>query len=1017
MIDFLLKRRRVILFILIPLILFGLYSLFKMPIKLYPNTRKPLIMVDIPHPSFTAEDFYDNYGELIEQKLNAVTDLDFVTSTYSSGKNEFDVEFNWGVDIEIARARVLQQMDSIKNQLPEESENFRVFFSRFFTSYVSIAVTSEKRDFKDIFGIVNPVFLRTMTKIEDAESIELIDIEDLTAEIRLDNRAVISNGLTSDEIIQAIRSGYRHQSLGSFDDGKNRYSLRINKGIDSIFEIENILISVKGNKKIFLKDIATVSVKYDLPRNLYRTNGKNTVLILAIPKQDGNLKNLSGDIKKAIKEAKKELPDDIEFTVLLDPAEFVDKSINNVLVSALTGGLLAIILIFFILGEFKNTLIIGLSIPLTIILSFILMNAFKLTINLISLSGITLAVGMIVDSSVVIMENLHRHRLENPSGDLRRVIIISVKEVANAVVASTVTSICVFLPLSFTAPLANAIMGELAKTIIFTLIFAMLISLTVIPVVYYYLYRKTKVSDKPNKLTLFSTNIMRGIINIYSVILRAIIKKKSRSLALLTGSFAALIILFIFVLPLIRKEIIADPKSDRVSFRFRKFNCTDKMELLQSMEPIEKDILEKYKDIITTSNVNFFSNDSGRILFKLKSSKYMDYLIEKLNDEYQTNTDWRYDIFPWDPARLPLPRTYDLMISINGPDREQKTYIMEKIIDLINKEQLYRSVFAIPNTSRSNEVMLIPRYEIVKEFPSYQIARLGNIIKFLLNGSNVLNYNINNKKINVLLAYPDKFVTSMDDIKKFNLYYNDKSIPISHFFHFDNKSSLSEMHLVDGKESFGVYAYMKRDDPKYKRGEFENKIKKIIQEKLEIEQGYSYFFEDTQEVINDSISSLLVALLMSIILIFVVLGIQFNSARIPLIIIVSIPLGLIGVISSLFIFNSTISLNSLLGMILLAGIVVNNSIIIIDFYLSQKAHFTDKIDLIIHIGKLRFTPIIMTSLTTILGMLPLALAIGDGTNIIQPLGIAVCGGLFVSTFLTLFIIPAILSLIDIKVSD
>ncbi len=1018
MISFLLSKRRVILFIIIPLIIFGIYSLLDMQVKLYPNTRKPVIMVDIVHPSFTSEDFYDNYGELIEQKLNSISDVDTISSLYSSGKSEFDIEFDWEIDIEAAYIRVNQILDSIKGQLPEESEDYRVFYSRFFSSYLSIAITSTETDYKELYSIVYPVLSRALTGIEDADSVEIIDIEELKAEVILDETAVLTYGLNTDEIIQAIRSGYRNQSLGSFSQNNNSFSLRIDKGVDSIFEIGNILIQIKGNKKIFLKDIAEINVNYDLPRNLYRTNGKNSVQILAIPKPDGNLKNLSRDINNAINSVRGQLPADLEFVTLLDPAEFVDKSIQNVIISALIGGILAVLIIFLILGEFKNTIIIAFSIPITIILSFILMKLFNLTINLISLSGITLAVGMIVDASVVIMENIHRHKLENPGGDLKKIIVISVNEVTGAVFASTITSICVFLPLSFTSPLANAIMGELAKTIIFTLIVSMIVSITVIPVVFYYLYRGEKNSDtKKNRLTKLSTSLFQRLINLYSTVLRWILYRKKISLIMIVGSFIVLTALIIFVLPLIRKEIVADPRSDRVAFRFKNFNCTDKTELIRIMEPIEKAILEAFQGDIVSSNTNYFSENSGRILFKLKSSRLLDSTIERLNDMYPTNTEWRFDIMPWDPSKLPLPRTYDLTITVHGPERNQKIILMEKIIDLIEKEEIYRNVYSVPNTAKSNEIMLIPRYEVQKEFPAYNLTKLGSLIRFILNGSTVLKFNVGNDKIPVNLRYRENMINSIDDINNYNIFYDDKGIPLRHFFDFSERVSLSEMSLSDGNETFSVYANMKRDDPKYLRSGYEQRVQGIINANLQVPDGYSIVFEDTQKIINDSISSLLMALAVSILLIYVVLGIQFNSTRIPLIIIISIPLGLIGVLLSLFIFNSTISLNSLLGMILLAGIVVNNSIIIIDFYIAYKKRISDSIDLLVRVCELRFTPIIMTSTTTILGMLPLALALGDGTNIIQPLGIAVCGGLFLSTFLTLFIIPAILNLINIGKED
>ena len=381
-----------------------------------------------------------------------------------------------------------------------------------------------------------------------------------------------------------------------------------------------------------------------------------------------------------------------------------------------------------------------------------------------------------------------------------------------------------------------------------------------------------------------------------------------------------------------------------------------------------------------------------------------------MKDAIQNDSEWEFNIAGWDPSSLPLPRTYGLHIQVSGKDNLEIVHIMEKISDVVKKANLYRGTSTSPSTRQSDEIMLLPRRNELEHFPEFSISKLASMIKILLNGTQVIKVSENNQTLYVYLEYPEEAGRSIEDIMKYQLPYENKAFPFSHFFDYEKRHGVSEIRSDNGVETFNIYAHMNRGTPDYKKGEFEAIIKQRIAEEIELPPGYSITFVDTQQVINEAVSSLFSTIIICVILIYMVLGIQFNSLRIPIIILTSIPLGLIGVVTFLFMANSTISLNSLLGTILLSGIVVNNAIIIIDFYIAYRDKYQTREDALVMVGRLRFTPILITTMTTLLGMLPIALALGDSTNIVQPLGIAVCGGLAVSTFLTLLLLPAILNL-------
>ena len=677
------------------------------------------------------------------------------------------------------------------------------------------------------------------------------------------------------------------------------------------------------------------------------------------------------------------------------------------------------LVIMFFMGEIKNSILIFISIPTSVIFSFILMKIFNVTINLISLGGMTLAVGMIVDASIVVMENIHRHKFEvlqeNRGGNFVEIIIRAIKEIQIPVISSTLTSVCVFLPLSFTSPLTNGILGDLARTVVFTLMCSMFIALSLVPVIALYLFRKKNneiVLEKETLFHKFSDFVVNSMSKGYLSLLAKLLKSRVKSIGFILFSAGLLLILIIFVFPKITREILATPKGDAINLRFYHYIERDQEKLSELIAPIEKDILTSYKDKIKNLFVRINRNGRGGMIISLKSSKYLDEILESLKQKYQTNNDMEFDVSSWDPSSLPLPRTYSLHIRVSGKEREKILAIMERISDLIKKEDIYRNVFTSPITRLSNEILLVPRYEILDYFTEFGLSRISNTIRLFLNGGSAVSMSVDGQELTVYMKYPDDRVRSVSDIENYLLPYNNKTIPIKHFFDIKKSKGISQIRLDDGEETFNIFAFMKREDPAYKRDIFENQIKKLISENIKLEDGYSINFIDTQKVINSSVNTLFFAVIFSVILIYIILGYQFNSLTTPLIILVTIPLGFIGVIASLFIFKSTLSLNSMLGTILLGGIVVNNAIIIIDFYKNERKNFADRIDAILYVAKLRFRPILITTLTTILGMLPIALALGDGSNVLQPLGISVSFGLMVSTLFTLFMIPNILNLVE-----
>jgi HAE1 family hydrophobic/amphiphilic exporter-1 len=664
-------------------------------------------------------------------------------------------------------------------------------------------------------------------------------------------------------------------------------------------------------------------------------------------------------------------------------------------------------------------------------LSFILMYFFKVSLNLISLGGIALAVGMVIDSSIVVIENIHRFRMEQAAsggtGDLRDLVIRAVDQVRSPVIASTLTTVLVFVPISFTAPLTNAILGDQARTVVFALLIAMVVALTLIPLLAFQFYsysrrRRTGAGGEPvdagaprlGGLQRLSVPMVEFFKNLYKTVLRALLRRRWASALFMLVSFALLAFAVVEVLPLIPREIIAAPLSDRIVVFFRNSRITDRTQIVDEVVP---DLDARIKRAVGENLLSTYADVSGRwnlYFVNLVSTSVANTVLADLQKEFVSDSDWYYNVMMWDPAQLPLPRTMDLQISVHGEDPAEAVTILERLRDLVNETDLYGWAFTDPSTNFSDELTLTVREEVIEGTPEFSERTLLNLVRKILGGTVPVEFEENRQTIAVSATYPESQIEGRQNLENFLLPYRQRTVPLKHFFDFRESTGVAGIASENGERIFRLYARMTPGTPAARRVEYEQRVRELVEEKLVPPTGYTITFDNPQEELDKAIRSLFVALGAAVALIYLLLAFQFNSLRIPMVILVTVPLGFIGVVLSLYVFRSTLSLNSMLGTILLGGIVVNNAIIMIDFYLKILPKHSNKIEALVETAGLRFTAIVMTMLTTVFGMLPIAIGMGEGSNIVQPLGIAVSGGLVISTLFTLFMVPSILSFMRLK---
>ena len=1001
----------------------------QLPIQLYPQTRRPRVRAFIFHTGISAIDFSNDYAQDIESQLLSIDGVDIVEVEYENDRSDFTLTFDWKVDSEKAKSDVESKMNSIMDMLPPEygDSYFVHFFSGENAGYLVMGVTSESSSPEEIYRALKTAVQPRLSRVEDVESIEMFKVEELKAEVVLRQMDMLANGLTIDMIEEALLGGYRPESVGKLEDGNTTYSVRFLRGVESVYDIGSIIVARKGNVSIELQDVADIKIKYALPERAFVMDGARGIRLTATPIDGGNVRQMSSDVQAVLEEAKIDgiLPGDTIFHFYLDPAEYINRSIRNVVQAALIGAALAMIVVLLSLGEMRNTLLIGITLPVTLILSFILMYFFKVSLNLISLGGLALAVGMVIDPAIVIMENIHRFRLEESPvknlGHLKELIIRAVRQVRSPVIASILTSVLVFLPILFTAPLANAILGDQAKTVIFALLISMIVALTLIPLLASLVYkRKTgragaKAGVPPRGLPRLSVPVMGFLVNLYKTMLRGLIRRKWAIVGFMLFSFGLLAFSIIRILPLIPREIISPPSSDRLVMYFRSPSINDPDRIVQEVIP---DIEARIKDQVGQYVEGTYADVYGRFnryFINLTSTEHAEEVLGELQKIFVNDNVWYYNVMMWDPAQLPLPRTMDLQISVQGDEPVEIITLLERIRDLVNETEIYSRVFTDPPTNLSDEIAMRSRVEVIDGFGEFSERSLIKMVRKILSGTASIEFEQDQTTVEVAAVYPESRIQGRENLENFLIPYNQSTIPLKHFFDFQEVTGISGFASENGEMIYRLYARMAPGTPAARRSEFEQRIRDEIDAKITVPAGYSMVFDNPQEEMEQAIRSLFIALAGSVVLVYLLLAFQFNSLIIPLVILVTVPLGFIGVVFSLFLFKSSLSLNSMLGTIMLAGIVVNNAIIMIDFYLKIGPNYNRKIDALVETAGIRFTPIVITMLTTVFGMLPIAIGLGEGSNIIQPLGIAVSGGLLISTLFTLFMVPSILSLFNVKI--
>jgi len=1011
--------------VFIATLVFGLYSIRLIPIDLLPKIEAPVLTVLTTYPGSSADDIEVKVTRIIEKSLASVPNLKKITSISKENISVVTLEFDWGTNLDEAANDCRSALEFAKVQLPDGVDNPKIF--KFSTEQFPVIVAGinvpKNIDYKEFKDFVDDNIADRLVRIPGVGGVQAFGAPKREIRVDFDPYKLKAYNLSIGQIAQIIKAENLTLPAGNIDDKKLSYILRVKGEFASPADLENVVIGATDGKVLYLKDIATIvdTVTKDERRTVI--NGEKGVVVLMNKLSGANTVNVSEALKKEIAKIEKEYG--IKISIVFDGAEFIKRSISNLLQTFITSLVLVSLVVLIFLRKVRASLIIILSIPFSLIIAFFFMYVFNYTINILSLSSIAIAVGMVVDNSIVVLENVVKH-IERGE-HVREASMYGASEVGDALLASTLTTVAVFAPLFFLTGIAGILFTQLAAITTITISMSLFVALFLTPMLTSTLLKKfeeKKDSQKfLDKVFNWSENIFNKIDETYYKILKWAIGHKKTTL--IAGLL--FLILTLGLIPFIGSDFIPESDSSQVQvvlelpvgtsvYETEKF-VREMYDLIKERTPEIKDIFYQVGQSSSGLGSVFGTKEGENIGIinlrlvnveerKRSNKQIADDLREFLKQYPKVN---KINVLTQSGGQAAIfGQGKPISIEILGPDLNASRKVAEQIVGKISK---IKGVVEPQVSLQENKP------EITIEIDKDKAAMLG--LNTALIATSLRNYVFGNiptqfrgtkTTYDIRLRLDENYRMKIEDIANLEVTnVMGKQIPLKNFATIRTEFSPIEIDRKNQERIVRVEAGLSGTSLGQAVLEIQNILKDIpLPPNTRIDFGGSY--EQQQEAFGD----LFLLLLLSIVLVYIVMAAQFESLIDPFIIMFSIPFAFAGVLIGLFVFGQTLNVISFLGVIMLVGIVVNNAIVLVDFINILRSRGQGLIEAILNGGRSRLRPVLMTSLTTIFGLLPLALSTGSGSETWKPLGASMVGGMTFSTFITLVIVPVIYNIFESK---
>ncbi len=1047
------ERRVTIVMLMVAIVLFGMVSLSRLKLNLLPDISYPTLTVRTELTGAAPVEVENLLTKPIEESIGVVRNVRLVRSVSRSGQSDVTVEFLWGTDMDIAGVDVREKLDILS--LPLEAE--RPLLLRFDPS--SEPIMRLGLLFKDAAAAENDTLearLKTLRRLAEDSIKTDLEAEEGTAavkvsggledeiQIRVDQQKLSQLGISIEEVANRIRAENVNLSGGRLEEGNQRFLVRTLNEFKSVDEFRGAIVANVADRPVYLRDVATVERGYKEREAITRVKGRESVELAIYKEGDANTVQVARRIDQRIDRIRESLPAEIELVKIYDQSTFISSAVNDVRFAAILGGLIAIFVLYGFLRDARATTIVGIAIPVSVIGTFLLMYTNNISLNIMSLGGIALAVGMLVDNSIVVLENIVRKKEQGQ--DLVEAAQNGTAEVGGAVIAATLTTIAVFFPMVFISGIAGQLFRDQALTVTFALTFSLIVALTLIPMLAS-LGARSRYDDggdgKPAGwftrsvafivrllgLVFFGirrvfwlllwvpTWLMQRLYTAAAAVYPGLLRWSLSNRWLVVGAATVIFAATMSLVPRLGTELIPQFSQGEFNVDLRLSPGAPLTETDRAIQATQRAaagidaVALDYSVAGTGNRLDANPVDAG------DNTGTLSITLQPGSGRQAENRTM--DAMRAELARLPgvqyefsrpalLSFSSPLQIEISGYDLDSLARVSRTVVEEMSASDRFSD---IKTTVESGN----PEIQIV--FDQERAAKLGLAVRDIANrvvanvrGELATRYTWRDKKIDVLVRSVDARQSSIDEIR--SLIVNptsDRPVTLDAVATVDVSQGPAEIRRVAQERVAIITANLAYGDLGAAAQEAG-----LIVSRTPMPTGVTALVSGQSEEMEASFESMRFALVLAVFLVYLVMASQFESLIHPFIILFTIPLALVGAVLALFITGTTVNIVAFIGVIMLAGIVVNNAIVLVDLINQLRAQGMERHDAIIEAGTARLRPILMTSLTTALGLLPMAMGFGEGSEVRTPMAITVIGGLVVSTLLTLLIIPVVYSLMDRK---
>ena len=1007
------------LMVFLAILVLGVASYLQLPVDQLPKMDPPYLTVMATYPGANASDIEENVTKILEDQLNSVDDLKELTSTSYDNLAVISLEFEWEANLDEASNDVRDAVDKAMQDLPDDID--RPTIMRFNTSMIPIltyAVTA-KESYSGINKILDDKVVTRLNRVDGVAAVTVTGAPERVVYVDLDPNKLDAYNLTLEQIGNKILAENIDVSAGSVKMGNMDYSMRVEGEFEESDQIKNIVIGRTEDKAIFLRDVATVrDTLQDI--TLEQTVNRGRGCVLMISKQtDANAVAVAEEAKAELELAMKELPSDIHFQIISDNSDFIIKAIDNLQESLLYALLFVVLIVFLFLGRWRATFIIALTIPISLIVAFIYLYATGESLNVISLSSLSIAIGMVVDDAIVVLENVTKHidRGSRP----REAAIYGTNEVWLSVIVTTLVTIAVFFPLTLVSGMTGILFKQLGWIVCITICTSTITAISLTPMLCSQLMKIQNKTPKPGKFSfyLFVTKRLNALDAGYEKLIRWVLCHKAMTICTMAFLFLGSCGLSRYI------QTDFMPQNDQGTMNvYAKMQSGQRVEVTKQIafdidsviraEVPEISIINlSYGSEEEASNASLMNSTGSNILnmrIRITDLKERDRSVFVIADQIRDILNRFPDVLQYTVSTGgmggSMGNTVD--IEIMGHDFNTTTNLAQTIAQQAHQIPGAEDIKISRDEDKAELQIALNPDKLARH--ALTTSQVGSFLRNNIYGFRNSKYKEDGEEYDIIVRLEEKYRSSLTSVE--NMLITDG---------YGQKVRLKELGEI--KEYFSPPNIERKSKQRLLKvsitpaagvpmGGIAPQAQQIIDNLKDVPSDVSLYVGGNYEDQQESFSSLIMLLLLSLMLVYIVMAAQFESFKMPFIIMMAIPFAFTGVVLALLMTNTPLSIVAALGAVMLVGIVTKNGIVLIDFINLMRERGVPLYEAIARSCHSRLRPVLMTSLTTILGMVPMALSTGEGSETWRPMGIAVIGGMVFSTIITMIIVPAIYASMD-----